>query len=153
MYLLKSRYAAVMSERNRIAREWHDTLLAGFAAISWQLDVTLQRLQTGTSGAVERVELARTMIHHYRAEARRVIWDLRHEHPELESLPAAITRALEQIAQGTGVQNSCHGAWDCGGSAWRARPESASHLPGGCDERNPSRGSERDPRLHRVYER
>ncbi len=37
---MKGRLGIVFEERNRIASECHDTLMAGFAAISWQLEAT-----------------------------------------------------------------------------------------------------------------
>lgn len=103
MYILRTRYAAVLVERNRIAQEWHDTLLAGFSAISWQLDVALQRLKQKPETAAATVETARTMVHHYRAEARRVIWDLRHDAPEPTSLDTAIRGALQQLTGERGI--------------------------------------------------
>lgn len=106
MLVLRGRYKAVLAERNRIAREWHDTLLAGFSAISWQLDATLTRLKEQPARAAEAVDVARQMVHHYRAEARRVIWDLRDNEPVAESLQDAVTRTLEQIAAGTGAATS-----------------------------------------------
>lgn len=95
--IIKSRYAAVLSERNRIAREWHDTLLAGFAAISWQLDETLSCIKEAPERALETVEMALKMVKHYRAEARRVIWDMRENRPESETLADAVTSSLRQF--------------------------------------------------------
>ena len=40
----KGELGVVLEERNRIAREWHDTLMAGFAAISWQMETTARLL-------------------------------------------------------------------------------------------------------------
>ncbi|MGJ5815921.1 two-component regulator propeller domain-containing protein [Paludibaculum fermentans] len=103
IFVLRGRYKAVLAERNRISREWHDTLLAGFSAISWQLDATLTRLKEQPARAAEAVDVARQMVHHYRAEARRVIWDLRENDPVSESLQDAVARTMEQITAGTGV--------------------------------------------------
>jgi signal transduction histidine kinase len=97
VHIIKSRYSAVLEERNRIAREWHDTLLAGFAAISWQLDETLSRIKESPGRALETVEMALKMVKHYRAEARRVIWDMRENRPESETLADALTSSLRQF--------------------------------------------------------
>lgn len=95
---VKKRYALVAEERNRIGREWHDTLLAGFSAISWQLDSARKTLpETGADGARDAIQTAKDMLRHYRTEARRVIWDLRHTSPEHESLPQALERSLDEI--------------------------------------------------------
>jgi signal transduction histidine kinase len=103
--IIKSRYAAVLSERNRIAREWHDTLLAGFAAISWQLDETASRIQEAPERAIETVEMALKMVKHYRAEARRVIWELREDRPESETLADAVASSLRRF--GSASDTAC----------------------------------------------
>jgi signal transduction histidine kinase len=103
MMIVKGRYSAVLAERNRIAREWHDTLLAGFSAISWQLDATLGRLREKPDTAQESVELAGKMVRHYRAEARRVIWDLRNDQPESADLAVSIRQALAELTRDGGV--------------------------------------------------
>ncbi len=104
MLILRGRYRAVLLERNRIASEWHDTLVAGFSAISWQLDTALKRVGGGQP-AETTIATARTMVHHYRAEARRVIWDLRQNEPEIESLPQAMERALTELTRDRGVHS------------------------------------------------
>jgi signal transduction histidine kinase len=73
----KAKVAWILEERNRIAREWHDTLMADFAAISWQLEATKNRLQSAPKEAASSLELTRTMVKHCQTEARRIIWDLR----------------------------------------------------------------------------
>ncbi|MBL0161220.1 MAG: hypothetical protein IPP47_29680 [Bryobacterales bacterium] len=103
-FIVRSRYSAVLAERNRIAREWHDTLLAGFSAISWQLEETLSRLSEIPEKAGETIETALKMVHHYRAEARQVIWDLRENRPESESLAEAISGVWRRALAGQGVE-------------------------------------------------
>ncbi len=73
----EARVAWILEERNRIAREWHDTLMADFAAISWQLEATKNRLASAPKDAASSLELTRTMVKHCQTEARRIIWDLR----------------------------------------------------------------------------
>lgn len=96
---IKGRHALLIGERNRIAREWHDTLLAGFAAISWQLDEALSRLRETPARAAETIQLAMKMVNHYRAEARQVIWDLRENRPEAETLADAISSSVDNAAK------------------------------------------------------
>jgi signal transduction histidine kinase len=104
--VLRARYEAVLSERNRIAREWHDTLVAGFSAISLQLEAIKSRLKQQPGRAEELIELTRRMVHHYRGEARRVIWDLRDSRPDSETLPEAVSNALHQVTDGRDVEGS-----------------------------------------------
>jgi signal transduction histidine kinase/ligand-binding sensor domain-containing protein len=106
LHLIRGRYAAITAERNRIGREWHDSLVAGFSAISLQLEATLAHLTNQPERAAEIIEVTRHMVHHYRAEARRVIWDLRDTRPEFEELTEAIASALRQATEGRGIEAS-----------------------------------------------
>jgi len=95
--LLKGQIALVLEDRNRIASDCHDTLMAGFAAISWQLEATSQLFggsDEGTVRAAQSCELARKMVAHCQAEARRIIWDLRDTDEITGILSRALTRAL-----------------------------------------------------------
>ncbi len=91
--VMKGRFGIVLEERSRIARECHDTLMAGFAAISWQLEAASKLFRDGglaaTPGA-EACELARSMVSHCQDEARRIIWDLR----ETEEITGKLSQAL-----------------------------------------------------------
>jgi ligand-binding sensor domain-containing protein/two-component sensor histidine kinase len=102
----RSRLAAVQAERGRIAREWHDTLLADFAAISWQLDATSTALSSEPARAGTALELARAMVRYSQTEARRVIWDLRDSQDDDGALVTSIQRTLETITAGSGIQVS-----------------------------------------------
>jgi len=82
-----------VAERNRIAFEWHDTLLAGFSAIAWQLDEAKRRQRENPESAQESLELAQNMLQHYRTEARLVIADLLFEESGIDDLVSLITRA------------------------------------------------------------
>lgn len=106
LHAVRGRYAAVLEERNRIGREWHDTLVAGFSAISLQLEAARANLAAKPGRAAEILETTRRMVHHYRAEARRVIWDLRDNHPEGETLPVALENALRRAVEPRGIQGS-----------------------------------------------
>ena len=103
MHLFRQRYFAVIEERNRIAGEWHDTLLAGFSAISLQLEAALLE-RTQTSERVREIlNVTRKMIQHYRAEARRVIWDLRESSSGEMTLEKAIAAVLHQMVKGRDI--------------------------------------------------
>jgi signal transduction histidine kinase len=104
LHAVRGRYAAVLEERNRIGREWHDTLVAGFSAISLQLEAARANVESKPGRASEILEVTRRMVHHYRAEARRVIWDLRDNRPEGETLPMALENALRRAVEHRGIQ-------------------------------------------------
>jgi len=95
--LLKGQIAMVLEERNRIARDCHDTLMAGFAAISWQLEATSRLLSDSddrTLRASQSCDLARKMVTHCQADARRIIWDLRDSDEITNILSHALSKAL-----------------------------------------------------------
>jgi signal transduction histidine kinase len=97
MMLMKGRIGIVLEERSRIARECHDTLMAGFAAISWQLEATAKLFRDSgldSTPAAESCELARSMVAHCQAEARRIIWDLRETDEVTGILSQALARSL-----------------------------------------------------------
>jgi signal transduction histidine kinase len=95
--MIKGHIGIVLEERNRIARECHDTLMAGFAAISWQLEATAKLFHDSeleTTPAAKSCELARSMVSHCQAEARRIIWDLRDSDEMTNVLSQALARTL-----------------------------------------------------------
>lgn len=101
MVRMKGALGVVVEERNRIAREWHDTLMAGFAAISWQLETTARLFRESGCAegpAMQACELARSMVSHCQAEARRVIWDLRDTDEPANMLSQALERTLSTMA-------------------------------------------------------
>jgi len=94
-----TRQTIIAGERSRIAAEWHDTLLAGFSAIAWQLDLAEGDLTKDPIKTAHALRVARTMLHHYRTESRLVIADLLSSVHDPESLKLAVSRALEPFSQ------------------------------------------------------
>jgi signal transduction histidine kinase/streptogramin lyase len=100
--MIRARYAAVIGERNRIAREFHDTLLAGLSAVSWQIDAALA-LCAG-HGAESMLTTARGMLRYCRDEARRAVGGLRDEPEPEPPLAIAIANTVRQMTEGSAVQ-------------------------------------------------
>src|SRR5262249_48353015 len=74
---LKRRFSAVLEERNRIAREIHDTLAQGFAGISIQLEAGKEMLFTSPHVANEHLDKANLLARNCLEDAREYVWDLR----------------------------------------------------------------------------
>jgi ligand-binding sensor domain-containing protein len=102
---MRQRFAAVLAERSRLAREMHDTLLQGFAGVSLQLDVLRHRL--GGSAAddpvVTQLDHVLGQVDSCLIEARRSIGDMRALALEHGDLVLALRRVGGQIAQETSV--------------------------------------------------
>lgn len=93
---LHSEFQAVLAERNRVAREIHDTLAQSFVGVSVQLELTAQLLaQSQVAAAGEQIDRTREYVREGLAEARRSIWDLRAVTAQ-HTLPTRITRLAEQ---------------------------------------------------------
>lgn len=84
---------AVNEERNRIARDLHDTLEQQLVGVALQLDGAEKIIRLDNESALESVRIAGRMLRHTRLEARRSVWDLRSRILENEGLGAAL-RAL-----------------------------------------------------------
>lgn len=76
---VKSRFAMVLAERTRIAREIHDTLAQGFVGTTLQLEAAEAMFDAAPEQAKEHLAQAKTLAKRSLSEARRTIWELRHE--------------------------------------------------------------------------
>jgi signal transduction histidine kinase len=96
----KRRSSAVLEERNRIARELHDTLEQELAGITMQLDLAVDCFQQAPSVAQHALETARDMSRHSMLEARRSVWDLRCQLLEDGDLVSALEQTVVPLILG-----------------------------------------------------
>ena len=93
---MRRQFDAVLAERNRIAREIHDTLTQDFVGTSLQLDIISQQLSRGKVDlALEQVRKTRQLVTDGLNEARQSIWELRTNQSQ-ESLPGRLTHLIER---------------------------------------------------------
>ncbi|HKS43191.1 MAG TPA: two-component regulator propeller domain-containing protein [Blastocatellia bacterium] len=97
---MQSRFSAVLEERNRIAREIHDTLAQGFAGISLQLEAVDETLIDSPETARNHLNRARTLVRSSLAEARRSVWELRSQALEKTDLAGALSAFAQQLTAG-----------------------------------------------------
>jgi signal transduction histidine kinase len=97
----EARRQAVLEERNRIARDIHDTLAQGFAAILMQLQSTQRTaLPKSVATSIEHaVDLARTHM----IEARRSVCALRPQNMESGDFSVVLQRTVELARRATDV--------------------------------------------------
>lgn len=100
---VNTRFALVLEERTRLAREIHDTLAQNFIGISSQLDTAASHFSRDLEAARKHLDLARKMTRHSFTEARRAVMELRASELEGRDLPAALTAASKRWVEGSSL--------------------------------------------------
>jgi ligand-binding sensor domain-containing protein/signal transduction histidine kinase len=106
-------FRAVLGERNRIAREVHDTLAQGYVGVSVQLEVLSELLRHNkTDAAARHLDTTRGYVREGLAEARQSIWALRSQDSSENTLPVRLRRITEQAgSNGLEAAFSLYGAY------------------------------------------
>lgn len=100
-----AKQAAVLDERNRMARDIHDTLAQAFTGVIVQLEATKRKIgSTQFEAAQEHIARARNLATAGLSEARRSVRALRPEALESDDLPNALRHLTEQMACDTNIQ-------------------------------------------------
>jgi ligand-binding sensor domain-containing protein/signal transduction histidine kinase len=92
----EAQFSLVLAERNRIARDLHDTLAQGFAGIAFQLEAVAAKLTEAPAHAGKHLQLALNMVRHSLAEARRSVLNLRSSALEKGDLANALLETARQ---------------------------------------------------------
>jgi PAS domain S-box-containing protein len=101
----QSRQSAVMAERNRLARDIHDTLAQGFTGVIVQLEAAEDAKSQGLSKAVdEHLDRAGDLARESLKEARRSVRALRPQALENLDLCEALDRLIRKMAAGTSLR-------------------------------------------------
>jgi len=96
----KAEREAVLEERTRIAREFHDTIEQQLAAVTLQVQVARTQLGRSTEAARRVLQVAESMLRHTQSEARHSVWDLRARALETGALPAALHAVAAYVRNG-----------------------------------------------------
>lgn len=101
----------LLTERQRMARELHDTLLQGIAGMIMQLEVTSAQMDRQNYPQAQHVlsqmlSSARTTL----VDARRAISDLRSRTPRIDQFVASVQEEIAHFFQTTGIV--CHAHLD-----------------------------------------
>src|SRR5262249_41486891 len=89
-------FAAILFERNRLAREIHDTLAQGLAATSVQLRLAKKQVSGASEQLEHHLDAAQNLVRGSLQEARNSIWNMRSHVLETGDLAAALGGILEQ---------------------------------------------------------
>lgn len=101
---VESQFAAVLAERNRIAREIHDNLAQEMLGISVQLEVVARTMPASAELARTHLDRVRVLVRHGIAEARRYVWDLRSQALDKNDLASALSDTARRLTNETAVQ-------------------------------------------------
>jgi signal transduction histidine kinase len=97
------RQAGVLEERQRLARDIHDTLTQGFASIVMLLEAADASLEAGHRAGRNIAQALRSARDNL-AESRRLVWALRPEALAETPLPIALDRLARRLSEDTGIR-------------------------------------------------
>ena len=100
----QSKQAAILEERNRMAREIHDTLAQSFTSIRMQLEAAIRLLNCKPEQAQACITFAQELAKSGLAEARRSVWALQPEAEDYRHLSTALQRLAAQQTAETSIQ-------------------------------------------------
>ena len=105
---IRAEEASILEERNRMAREIHDTLAQAFTSIIVHLDAASQRLVLDPDTAQSHLKTGRTLARSGLADARRSVEALRPQILEEGDLQSALERLAAQMFDLTTIQVICN---------------------------------------------
>ena len=119
----EAEFAAILAERNRIAREIHDTLAQGLGAISLHLELVKGQIPADSKAAAHLAE-ASGLTRESMREARNSIWNMRSQVLETEDLAGALAGVLDQLTEIDGIE----GRFLVTGTRFRLSPVAENNL-------------------------
>jgi signal transduction histidine kinase len=100
----EAEFSAVMNERSRMAREFHDTIAQGLGAISLQLEVAKRQIPAD-SNAQEPLGEASLQTRASLDEVRNTIWNMRSQVLESGDLASALNGVLHSLTDRNHIQS------------------------------------------------
>jgi len=98
---IRQRFSAVLEERNRLAREMHDTLIQGCVGVSALLEAASSAREVSPSISDELLDRARNEVRAAVDEARLAVWNLRQGAGE--GLAPAVSQLARRTERETGI--------------------------------------------------
>ena len=107
---LRQRFTAVLEERNRLAREMHDTLIQGCVGVSALLEATSSAREVSPSISDELLDRARNEVRATVDEARLAVWNLR------QNAGAGLAQAISQLTRRLSLETGIHISFESNGA-------------------------------------
>ena len=104
---IRGRFRVVLSERNRLAREMHDTLIQGCASVSALLEAHSSMAQATSDASNELLDCARTQLRSTLEEARQAVWGLRSISESASEIGWMLAKVAQQFSHEFGVPVEC----------------------------------------------
>jgi len=101
---MEARFATVMAERSRMARELHDSLAQGLAGIALHAGAVGREAPPLGEMARRHLDAIGRLVASSLAEARVSVWDLQPESLRDRDLPAALQSMVQELTRDTPVQ-------------------------------------------------
>ena len=102
---VRMRFATVLEERSRLAREMHDTLIQGCTGISLLLEA-MAKQRKRTPEDEDLLDVARTQVRATINEARQAVWNLRRKEEDID-LPGSLAALAEEATRAFGIPVVC----------------------------------------------
>lgn len=119
----EAEFAAIWGERNRIAREIHDTLAQALGAASLHLELVKDHLAPDSEASQNLAEASR-LTRESLAETRNTIWKMRSQSLETGDLASALTDVLNRLTAIKDVK----GSFNLSGKPYRLPPLMENNL-------------------------
>jgi ligand-binding sensor domain-containing protein/signal transduction histidine kinase len=100
---LRARFQAVLKERNRLAREMHDTLIQGCVSVSALLEAYTSLGKSESAAKTDLLDCARTHLRSAIDEARQAVWDLRQSPESTTNIDPLLARMSNHVSHEFGV--------------------------------------------------
>lgn len=120
----EAEFTAVLKERNRLAREMHDTLAQSLNAVSMQLELVRSTQSTDMPKATRHLTAAHRIVRSALAETRDSIWNMRSQVLEKADLGSALESVMIQLVADLGIEARFQSA----GRSRRLPPRIENHL-------------------------
>ena len=99
----QARFSATLAERNRLARELHDTIAQGLTAVTMQLEAAQRSFERDPARARARLGRAHELAREALEDVRRSVWTLAAPLVDGQALSQALDELTQRFAERTGL--------------------------------------------------